>query len=374
MIKNNIKYSSLSVVPQADYTESSDPLRYQIDRWIMYCKSAGLSKISQRNYLHNAQKFYWWYTQHARLPEKVGTDLNAITTGHIRDYIAYLKEPLAFRWGSPVAAGKETLSTASIQTMAVFIKVFFNWLADEGVIEKTPFNRSVKILGKKEKLVTRHNRLLSEDDLRKLFKYLSETERAATFTGTRNLAIAHLLLASGMRAGELLSMRVCDIDFDRSRVVIRGKTGERTCFFDGSTRAALLDYNKFRKRLDRFQNPKDKFWLSSHNGELKMGGLSIFFWQVSKDLGAHYSPHMFRHTFASMVVGQVGIYELKELLGHANLANTQIYTHSDPDKLQDVYLHHSPLDMIDVGQKRVSRGPGRPKGARNNKPGEGEEE
>ncbi len=297
--------------------------------------------------------------------------MNAITTSHIRDYIAYLKEPLAVRWGRKVPEDKQTLSTASIQTMAVFTKVFFNWLADEGVIEKTPFNRSVKILGKKEKLVTGHNRLLSEDDLRKLFLYLSQPDRIATFTGVRNLAITHLLLASGMRAGELLSMRICDVDFDRSRVIIRGKTGERTCFFDGSTRASLMDYFKYRKRSKQLINPKDKFWLSGHSGELKMGGVSLFFWQVSKDLGVRYTPHMFRHTFASMVVGQIGIYELKELLGHANLNNTQIYTHSDTNKLQEVYIHHSPFDMVDVGQKKVSRGPGRPKGSKNVKDEEG---
>jgi site-specific recombinase XerD len=365
LAKNNIKNSNLSVVPEITYTEDSDPLLFQIDRWIIYCKSAGLSKVSQRNYLHQGQNFHWWYTEYKKFPEKIGNELNKITSTHIREYIGYLKEPLAFRWGKAVPEGKETLSTASIQTMAVFIKVFFNWLVSEGVIEKTPFDRSIKILGKKEKLVTRHNRMLSEDELRKLFNHISQPERLATFTGTRNLAITHLLLASGMRVGELLSMRLCDIDFDRGRVIIRGKTGERTCFFDTSTRAALMDYYKFRKRAKNFMGQKDKFWLAHGRGELRMGGITLFFVKTSKELGIHYSPHMFRHTFASMLVSEIGIYELKELLGHSSLATTQIYTHSNPEKLQESYISHSPFDMFDVGQKKASRGPGRPKGARN---------
>lgn len=365
-LKKSSVSSKLSVVPPIEYSQQTEPMLYEINRWITFCRSNGLSKTSLNNYNKHIMKFYWWYSAYAKLPEKVGKDLSALTPDHMREYVAYLREPVAFRWGKKVVKGKEKLSAASVSTLAKTVRVFLNWITDEKVIPVSPFNRSVKITTSKDPVRTNHHKNLAEIQLAHIFAYLTDPDRLSTFTGMRNYAIVSLLLDSGMRQGELVSMRLCDVDFDRSRVVIRGKTGERVCFFSPSTRAALLDYyNDYRKKLKNQLTPQSKFWMTPYKREFAAGGVERMLQRVSEACGVDFSAHKFRHTFASIMVNRVGIYELKELLGHSSLVTTQIYTHTNPDKLQNVYVNNSPLSILDVGQKKGRRGPGRPKGAKN---------
>lgn len=339
-----------------------DEMELSIDRWITYCKAEGLSDESIRDYNVMIDKFYWWYIEYAKLGEKVGAHPKNLTTDHAIEFIAYLKEKQSFRWGEPVRPGKEKLSPASVATYARTARTFFNWLEERKIIQTNPFNRSVKLTSKKDPIITRHHKNIEEWQLGKIFEYLTGPGRTETYTGARDLAIISLLLDSGMRRGELISMQVKDLDWQRSRVTIRGKTGERICFFSKSTEEALLLYNNnHRQKQKSYQTPASPFWLLSDGNTLTLGAFDSFIRKISNECGFRFSAHKLRHTFATVMVSRVGIYELKELLGHSSLATTQIYTHGSPDKLQESYRGNSPLSILDVGQVKSKPRRGRPR-------------
>lgn len=327
-----------------------------IDKWLNYCRAVGLSDKSIKDYENAAFKFLWWYK------ENVNLEVQEMTVDHAMAFVGYLKKKQQTRWGEPIRPGREKLSPASIATYGRTIRTFFNWLEDRHLIEFNPFNREVKFTSKKEPVIGRHHKNLQEEQLSKIFAYLTQPERLKRYNGARDLAIVTLLLDSGMRKGELLSMRVGDIDWYKKRIDIRGKTGERTCFFSPLAEEALLLYHDIhRKEQKSLLALTAPYWLTSDNNELSSSGLSNSLYRVSRGCGFNFGAHKFRHTFASVMVSQVGVYELKELLGHSSITTTMVYTHGSPDKLQDSFRGKSPLSILDVGQLKPKTRRGRPR-------------
>ena len=229
---------SLVLVIQSSSTLT--PFQELIEEWLDYCKAAGLSKETLRDYRAFTYKFAWWWSEHTRYSEKVGSHPSDVSTKHVREFATYLRTPLAVRWGSPVQANKQELSTTTISTYGRHLKVFFNWLEQEGYIEHSPINRSVKFSNKNKQ--DRTIKLVAQEELNKLFTFLNQPERLRGFIGTRDLAIIALLLDSGVRMGELLSIRNCDLDLKAGRCVVKGKTGWRTAIFGSVSRSALSAY------------------------------------------------------------------------------------------------------------------------------------
>jgi integrase len=265
-----------------------------IEKWLNFCQADGLSDESVHDYGVFIAKFNWWYKEYVDLPP------GEMTTDHAMAFVAYLKsKQTTSRWGEPLKSGKEKLSPASVATYARTARTFFNWLEERGLIDRSPFNRSVKITSKKDPIITRHHKNLQEDQLAQIFGYLTRPERVATYTGARDLAIVSLLLDSGMRRGELLSMRVRDIDWSRRRLSIRGKTGERTCFYTESAEAALFAYHdNFRKKQKGLLTPNSPYWLTEKGTELYPAGLSEAISKMSEALGFAFSP---RSSFPSNI-------------------------------------------------------------------------
>jgi integrase/recombinase XerD len=339
---------------------STVDLNAGINKWLDFCKAEGLSESSLWIYQNSIGKFAWWFETFVNLP------LDEITSEHAISYVAYLKTRSSTRWGEPVIKGKEKLSAASVSTYVRGAKVFFNWLEERRMIEATPFNRSVKVTSKKDPVIGRYHKNLQEGQLETIFNFLTEGDKLKTYTGTRNLAVISLLVDSGMRRGELISMRVGDIEWHTRRITIRGKTGERTCFFTPSAESALLLYfDNFRKLQKDLLESTSPFWLSIYGAPLTVGGLSSILNDMSKRCGLKFSAHQFRHSFASFMVSRIGVYELKELLGHSSINTTMIYTHGSPDKLQESHRSNSPLSILEVGQLKAKSRRGRKPGSRN---------
>ncbi len=123
---------------------------------------------------------------------------------------------------------KSTLAPATVANYSRPLKVWFNWLEEEGHIPATPFTKAVKFTTRKTDKVIKH---VSINDLAKLFAYLTEPARLKTYRGCRDMAVITLFLDSGVRLGELVSLRLCDLDMTNMRCVIRGKTGQRYALF-----------------------------------------------------------------------------------------------------------------------------------------------
>jgi site-specific recombinase XerD len=138
----------------------------------------------------------------------LGPHPNQVTVKEARAFAAYLREPNSFRWGiiQHEHRVKFELSPYSVQSYGRAVKTFFNWLEREGYIEQTPFNKSVRFTNrhKQDRVVKR----VENEDLAQLFEYLTDSEIIATFAGTRNLSMISFLLDTGIRRGELLSMKM----------------------------------------------------------------------------------------------------------------------------------------------------------------------
>ncbi len=334
----------------------TDRIYKEITYWLTSCKLQGLSDESIQLYRLSLEYFHWWCKNEG------GFDLEPknVRPEHINGFVAYMKTPVANRWGKGERKNI-ALSTASVATYFRNVRIFFNWLEDKGAIEKSPVKRGFKIATKKEPISTRYDKNLAIQDIRKIFESLSLESKIDKYTGSRNLALFALLLDSGIRRGELLSIKLGNFDWGRLRVKVDGKTGVREAFFSPATERLLLDY-KDKHRIDNtnFQNPDSPFWLTSDSHPLTKQGFSSLIINLSKVAGVEFSAHRLRHTFASMLIEHVSIYDLSKMLGHTTTSTTELYLHQNNNAIQAAHNQNSPLARYDLGQPKQKSRRGRP--------------
>jgi integrase/recombinase XerD len=321
------------------------------EEWLKFCEVDGLEEETLRGYRHNVTLFLWWW-HHSGNADKVDPHPRNVTVKVAREYAAYLRNPVENRWG--VAHSKTTLSPATVANYGRALKVWFNWLDREGYIEATPFTRAVKFNTRKPDKTIKH---LPLDELTKLFAYLTDPERCKTFVGSRDLAVITLLLDSGIRLGELVSVTVENLDMINLRCKITGKTGTRFALFSERCRDALKVYLKFREKQE---DPDGPLWYSEDNYPLTHNGMVIAIRRISDKSGVKFHPHMFRHTFGLLMSNKVSAFELKEMMGHESVKTTEIYIQQNIDLLGESYRPNAPLtvlrdDLPGMARKRRGR-------------------
>lgn len=345
---------SLAVVAVQPAPEP-DPFRRLIFDWLDYCRASDLSPRTIHDYQDKVFKFWWWWSYHTHYSEKLGPGPEFVTKREAREYALYLRTPLGFRWGEQVRPGREELSDASVKSYWRTIRVFFSWLLSEKEIEDDPFSRDkIRIsTGRREDKTVK---VVEASELARLFQYMTQPDRLETYSGKRDLAMLALLVDSGIRRGELLSMRRDDLDLQRLRCYVRGKSGPREVLFSAECREAVYGYLKERERQG--QAEIGELWLTDESKPLGENGFGIMITRLSKHSGVKFHAHMLRHSFASAMAGMgMDAFQLRDLLGHSSIATTQIYVHRNPAILAAAYAPRSPLKNLGV----LKRGPGRPR-------------
>lgn len=175
----------------------------------------------------------------------------------------------------------------------------------------------------------------------KVMKLLEQPTKLSTPEAKRDSAMLSLLYASGMRVSELMSLNVNDVDTDGGYVRCFGK-GNKERLIPIAQRATntVKDYIKeARVRLARNSDVKALF-LNRRGERLTRQG----FWQILKgyaklaDLSGEITPHTLRHSFATnMLSGGADLRSVQELLGHANISTTQVYTHLTSEHVRRTY-------------------------------------
>lgn len=166
-----------------------------------------------------------------------------------------------------------------------------------------------------------------------------------TPAGIRDRAIFELLYATGMRVGELASLKLADLDLKRRSLRIVGKGNkERVVFFGDKALQALSGYREARSQLVRGIDPQFLF--------LNLQGRRFTETRIRQVLNRHMqqaavqkkiSPHAFRHSFATHLLNSgADLRWIQELLGHSSLSTTQKYTHLNLDQLLHVYRSAHP--------------------------------
>lgn len=308
--------------------------------WLEQCRLEGLSPKSVARYLYTIGKLKWWV-------ERFHPDIlhpRHFTVKEAREYLNYLRDDTTNRWGAG-GDSKEKLKPATIQLYAGQASSFFGWLEQNSIIEANPFaHKSLKVSTNRSRKQPAAATVqeVPEPDLKKLLTYISTKEYIATYAGARNRAIIYLLLDTAMRRGELLSMRVCDLDMARLRCAIRGKGPERTVFFSPMAKTALADYwNRYRNKQDI--SPNKPYWLTSDDEPLGYESIGALFANLSKQLGIKVHCHQLRHQAASYLQNKVSLFELMEILGHKDSRSTKRYAHIRTEALAKAYEGNSPL-------------------------------
>lgn len=239
-----------------------------------------------------------------------------------RNYINYLYEEK-----------NDKASTISRKISA--LRTFYRYLENHD-IENYSF--SLLKLPKKGK---RLPKFFEYNELEELF----DVPDTSDSLGQRDRLILELLYASGMRVSELVSIKLSDISFGSKTIKILGKGNkERIAYYNDITSKYLEKYIKNgRKKLNI--NNLDYLFLNYRGGHLTTRGVEKILNKIidKTALNKHITPHMLRHSFATHLLNEgCDLLSVQELLGHASLSATNIYTHITNDRLKDVYLKTHP--------------------------------
>lgn len=277
----------------------------------------GYSAYTLRSYGDDVRQFMLFCGLH---PNTV--DYSSITHRHVRAWVSQLIS----KGVTPRSANRKLSSLRS----------FFKFLIREGVVKTNPLSKVVS-----PKISKRLPEFVPESDMDKLeSKELFDN----SFEGNRNLLIISLFYMTGMRLSELVGLKTDSISLasDSIRVIGKGNK-ERLIPIHPDLKPIIIKYNDIRKEVD--VNSSQSYFLTP-KGEPVYPKLV---YRVVK----HYlsmitplqkrSPHVLRHSFATHLLNQgADLNAIKELLGHANLLATQVYTHSTFEKLKRNYNQAHP--------------------------------
>jgi len=168
---------------------------------------------------------------------------------------------------------------------------------------------------------------------------MAAENQSADAIALRDRAILELLYAAGLRVSELTGLNVADLSLDAGRALVRGKGDkERIVPLGRASIDALETYLK-NGRPALAKKPSPRLFLSSRGRPLSRGWV----WQLVKRSDQHASPHMLRHSCAThMVERGADLRTVQTLLGHADIATTQVYTHLALGRLKAVHRQHHP--------------------------------
>jgi integrase/recombinase XerD len=231
------------------------------------------------------------------------------------------------------------LAPASIARHIVSLKVFFRYLQLEGAME----DNLAELLGS-QKLWERVPKVLSAQQVALLFTSPSERDPC----WRRDRAMLELLYATGCRASELSNLRMRDAHLAEGFCVCRGK-GDKERVVPLGRRAveAVQSYVEHERSALAARNPAAPDWvlLSYRGRRLRRERIWELLKRYAVRVGVppHVSPHTLRHSFAThLLAGGADMRQVQEMLGHASIATTQLYTHVDAARLKKVHRKFHP--------------------------------
>jgi len=244
-------------------------------------------------------------------------EINEISFQIIRTWIASLLE--------------KGINPRSVNRKISTLKTYFKFLIREGVLIENPITKVVAPKSKKRLPI-----FIEEDQIASL---LNEVQFEEGFIGQRNKLIIELFYVTGIRLSELINIKISDFDFNNQSIKVLGKRNKERIIPLSSN--VVNDLNIFIEN-----KYKNKYLFTNLEGDKLYN--KLVYRLVNKYIAKissvnKKSPHILRHTFAThMLNNGADINAIKELLGHANLSATQVYTHNTIEKLKTVYKQAHP--------------------------------
>ena len=224
---------------------------------------------------------------------------------------------------------RQGLGGKSLQRLLSALRSFFRWMLREGLVQHNPA-KAVRAPKSPRHLPA----TLDADTINQLLDIPLETPLAV-----RDKAIMELFYSSGLRLSELAALHWEQLDMSSGMVTVTGK-GNRTRMVPVGRMAseALLEWRKVRGRFASFEEPH--VFVSQRGNPISPRTIQsrIRHWAKHQGMPQNVYPHLLRHSFASHMLESSGdLRAVQELLGHADISTTQVYTHLDFQHLAKVY-------------------------------------
>jgi integrase/recombinase XerC len=247
------------------------------------------------------------------------TELSEINHSVIRSWIVSLME--------------QKVTARSVNRKITTLKTFYKFLLRQQKVTQNPM---LKVLSPK---VSKRLPVFVEKE--KMDALLDNTIVDDTFEGKRNKLIIELFYATGIRLSELINLKQTDVDMYASQLKVLGKRNkERIIPFSDALKQEIANYIEAKPISDTeylFINKNGKKLYEKLVYRIVNSNLALITTANKK------SPHVLRHTFATQMLNNgADLNAVKELLGHANLSATQVYTHNTVEKLKNIHKQAHP--------------------------------
>ena len=282
--------------------------------YLSYCRvEKGLAANSIESYENDLDKLRGWV-------DKNGLDLLTLTRQDLREWLIDL--------------GAENLSENSKQRLISAVRGFYKFLMFDGHVTKNPA----------EDLVAPQKgvylpRFLNRAEI----EMLLAAPDTSTENGLRDRAILELMYASGLRVSEVVTLKIHDIDIDAGILTCTGKGSKTRRVPVGSSAVEWIkSYLAIRRKFENIEI--DKMFVNSNGSQITRQSIYLSITENAVKCGlSGVSPHTLRHSFAThLVQNNADIRSVQQMLGHADISTTQIYTHITSTQLKKNYDRFHP--------------------------------
>jgi integrase/recombinase XerC len=281
------------------------------------------TRKSYREDLEQALQF--WRNTLGHLPTP-----SEISTRHVRAFLAWLHQ--------------QNYSRSTIARRLAALRAFFRFLCRQQILDENP---AESIRSPRRELKLPH--FLTESDTEKLLEVAHRGRNgsqrksgSAARLAVRDRALLEVLYSAGLRVSEVVGVNLEDLDLDGGTLLVRGKgKKERLALLGKPARRSLLEWLQQRQELLRhLGRDSPAVFINKNGSRLSTRAVRdlVRKYTLLAGLSGRVTPHTLRHTFATHLLDRgADIRAVQELLGHASLSTTQLYTHVTTRRLQDKY-------------------------------------
>lgn len=278
----------------------------EIDNFLYFLKKElNYSDYTIKNYQLDLTDFFKYVS-------KSNIDFLNIKNTHVRGYLKYLDTC--------------NLKNTTISRRISALRTFYNYLLEKGLVKSNIF-----LNVKNPKLEKKLPNYLNYTEIEELLASID----TKTDEGLERRLLIEMFYSTGCRVGEMVNVKISDIDFSSKTIKVMGKgSKERIVYYGDYASKYLEDYLKNKDK-------KGYLFTNKRGEKLTIEEVEYIVRDIMKHISikTHVTPHTLRHTFATHLLNNgADIRTVQELLGHANLSTTGIYTHVSSDRLKDVYF------------------------------------
>ncbi len=300
--------------------------RRLIDEYLMHLKlERGLSDNSISSYKNDINEF---------LQLNLKSSLFKINRKHLTDFIDTLS--------------KSERKPATIARKISSLKQFYNFLLEQYPvkIKKNPF-----LAISAPKILRYHPSYLSPDEIEKIISSIDGTKK----NGLRDKVIIEVLYGCGLRISELVHLKESDIEFEAGFIKVTGKGNkQRLVPLGDCAKISIESYIEFKEK-QKYKENSSSLIINKFGKQISRVGL----WKIIRSILSHaqvmkdVTPHTFRHSFAThLLEGGADLRIVQEMLGHADISTTQIYTTIDRDYIIAEHRKYHPRELGGASDNR----------------------